>query len=111
MQTVPVLGCEEFLGLGDGRDEGVVCIVGTLLPAFKMVLIRLAKIDCIFVGIHIWSFRNLKDGLVNGFPFFQSHRLSYSIPHGLFPGQEILLHGTSAIIAFTSGSKALGTKF
>ncbi|KAI6769385.1 hypothetical protein HG531_010489 [Fusarium graminearum] len=75
------------------------------------VLGREELIDFVGFGAQVVTLVNGKDRLVNGFALFQSHFLSKGLPHGILPGQEVLFHGTSAIVTFTSFADAVSTKF
>ena len=101
VQAVAGLVVEQLLGLGDGCDVRVVCIVWTLGSALKVVLVRLAKVDSIIVGIQLRLLGDLEDRLVHRLALFQVHCVGKGSPHGLLPGQKVLFHGTSTVVALT----------
>jgi len=78
-----------------------VCVVGTLGSALEMVLVRLAKVDSVIVGIQLRLLSDLEDRLVNRLTLLKVHRIGQGCPHGLLPGQKVLFHGTSTVVALT----------
>ncbi|KAI6759516.1 hypothetical protein HG530_010196 [Fusarium avenaceum] len=110
VETVSVLGREQFVGLGDGGNVRVVRVEGSLGGAFEMQLVGFTEVDFIGLRGKVVALVDGEDGLINGFTLFQSHLLSKGLPHGILPGQEILFHCTSSIVTFTGFADAVSTK-
>ena len=110
VEAVAVLDGEELVGLGDGGNVRVVSVEWALGGSVEMHLVGFTEIDFRRLLGQVIPFDNAEDGLVNGLALLQAHLLSESLPHGFLPGQEIFLHGTSAIIALASVADAVGTE-
>lgn len=110
MNAVAVLDGEELIGLGDGGNVRVVGVEGTLSSSIEMHLVGFTEIDFRRLLGQALPFNNAEDGLVNSLALFQAHLLSESSPHGFLPGQEIFLHGASAIITLASITDTVGAQ-
>src|SRR5271170_3109318 len=107
MQTVAVLDGKELLGLGNWGNVRVVCIVRPVVHVLEVVLVWLTKVDGVVLGSQLVLLVDAEDRLIYSLALLQSHFFGQRGPHWLFPRQEILFHGSCAVVSFTGFSYSL----